>query len=517
MGVIMHKGVAYGGGSNVEANPAGSATDDLSKVGIDGTVYDVTDADAVHSTDIGVASGVASLDSNGKVPSAQLPTYPTVNNGALTIQKNGSTVATFTANQSGNSNANISVPIQPSDINAAAESEIQSTKSTSGNPVTLTDAAPINAESLVVELEPKQSGSGTPSPQNVRPITGYDSVSVESVGKNLLDNSTFEKGRVDNGVIGYASGTDSLTVENGGVTFTVNTAWRGVVSGLVKVDGNTKYCLSYTATNDYVAFVNCYDANGDWISPSLSNVSGVFTTNENTAFINVSFQKRTTGTVNVSNLQLEKGETATTFEPYATSSATITLGQTVYGGTVDFKTGVVTITDANIASYAGETLPSTWISDRDAYSSGGTPTTGAQVVYKLATPTTLQLTPAELKLLKNTNNISTNGTSISLGYQPDNVVGELKGDIETEHERFYTETAEYAVTFLNNARCVILATSSSDYIPIAAYTDYLFVAIGQLGDNYVGYIKFPDMSEPSESELPIGTEIEFTVVFMRKE
>lgn len=38
------------------------------------------------------------------------PTIPTVNNGTLTIQKNGTTVATFSANQSGNSTANITVP-----------------------------------------------------------------------------------------------------------------------------------------------------------------------------------------------------------------------------------------------------------------------------------------------------------------------------------------------------------------------------------------------------------------------
>lgn len=35
---------------------------------------------------------------------------PTVNNGTLTIQRNGSNVATFTANQAGNTTANISVP-----------------------------------------------------------------------------------------------------------------------------------------------------------------------------------------------------------------------------------------------------------------------------------------------------------------------------------------------------------------------------------------------------------------------
>lgn len=47
---------------------------------------------------------------------ANKPTIPTVNNGQLTIQKNGSTVATFTANQSGNATANISVPTKLSDL-----------------------------------------------------------------------------------------------------------------------------------------------------------------------------------------------------------------------------------------------------------------------------------------------------------------------------------------------------------------------------------------------------------------
>ena len=38
------------------------------------------------------------------------PTIPTVNNGTLTIQKNGENVQTFTANQSSNVTANITVP-----------------------------------------------------------------------------------------------------------------------------------------------------------------------------------------------------------------------------------------------------------------------------------------------------------------------------------------------------------------------------------------------------------------------
>ena len=43
---------------------------------------------------------------------------PTVNNGTLTIQKNGTNVATFTANQSWNSTANLVIPTTASDVDA---------------------------------------------------------------------------------------------------------------------------------------------------------------------------------------------------------------------------------------------------------------------------------------------------------------------------------------------------------------------------------------------------------------
>ena len=45
-----------------------------------------------------------------------VPAYPTVNNGTLTIQKNGTNVQTFTANQSGNATANITVPTKVSEL-----------------------------------------------------------------------------------------------------------------------------------------------------------------------------------------------------------------------------------------------------------------------------------------------------------------------------------------------------------------------------------------------------------------
>ena len=48
------------------------------------------------------------------------PTIPTVNNATLTIQKNGTTVNTFTANASSNVTANITVPTTAADVGAVA-------------------------------------------------------------------------------------------------------------------------------------------------------------------------------------------------------------------------------------------------------------------------------------------------------------------------------------------------------------------------------------------------------------
>ncbi len=49
-------------------------------------------------------------DAYGHITGTESFTLPTVNNGILTIQKNGTDIATFTANQSGNTTANIEVP-----------------------------------------------------------------------------------------------------------------------------------------------------------------------------------------------------------------------------------------------------------------------------------------------------------------------------------------------------------------------------------------------------------------------
>ena len=63
------------GSSDIVANPEGSATNNLNKIEIDGTKYNIKDDNAVHTSDVGEPHGVAELDENGKVLSSQMPSY----------------------------------------------------------------------------------------------------------------------------------------------------------------------------------------------------------------------------------------------------------------------------------------------------------------------------------------------------------------------------------------------------------------------------------------------------------
>lgn len=88
-------------------------------------------------------------------------------------------------------------------------------------------------------------------------------------------------------------------------------------------------------------------------------------------------------------------------------------GQTVYGGKINLATGTLIVEWANIDSYNGETITEPWLSSMDVYSAGATPTTGAQVVYKLATPIEYTLTPQQLTTLLGVNNVWSNDGDIS--------------------------------------------------------------------------------------------------------
>lgn len=258
-----------------------------------------------------------------------------------------------------------------------------------GNPIVLPEYKTL--EKLEIKFSPKQAGTGDPSPDNVRPISGYDEVSVNVRGKNLLDmplpysfspdTSTRFSWDLDlTGTFAFSTQIDYTEVG------TSSSALFGYV-----VDGSTKYLSTNNASN------------GKVISGHLSKLSLINWSNS-------------TGTI--SEIQLELGSIPTAYEPYQPgTTATLTLPETIYGGTVDAVTGVGSKTWGYIARYNGESLPGEWISDRDVYAPGTTPTTGAQVAYKLATPESFKVSQVTIPSLRGENTFFTNGENMDIIYK----------------------------------------------------------------------------------------------------
>jgi hypothetical protein len=112
--------------------------DTIKKIKVNNTNYDIDATYINGSTPATVATSGSYNDLSNK------PTIPTVNNGTLTIQKNGTNVTTFTANQSTNATANITVPTKTSELTNDSGFKTTDTNTTysidttTGNTITLT-------------------------------------------------------------------------------------------------------------------------------------------------------------------------------------------------------------------------------------------------------------------------------------------------------------------------------------------------------------------------------------------
>lgn len=111
---------AYVGVTNTNSNAATTNGNTYLKV------YDDT-AKRAEFRISGSGATMVSSDASGNITIHSTDTKPAaVNNGKLTIQKNGTTVATFAANQSGDATANISVPTKLTDLSERTFSNILS-------------------------------------------------------------------------------------------------------------------------------------------------------------------------------------------------------------------------------------------------------------------------------------------------------------------------------------------------------------------------------------------------------
>lgn len=198
----------------------------------------------------------------------------------------------------------------------------------SGENVSFTSNVEDKINNIVIDGKSTQATSTnpvSPSPDNPSEIECVkDTIQVKDVGKNLFDINRIVKGRLDNGVLGYANNTISLTLNENYFTFETNAIYRGVSSGFIPVVPNTTYVYSQKETigNDTYIGVACYDINKNWIK----NISIYeFVIPNNCYYIRMQWQLRESGSKTITNPQLEKSTQATTYEPYQESTLNINL------------------------------------------------------------------------------------------------------------------------------------------------------------------------------------------------
>lgn len=217
----------------------------------------------------------------------------------------------------------------------------------SGNPVV---CYPVAGYPLGVKAswEPVQEGSGNPSPENIRPIKGRDSVKVERCGKNLLPFGE----RIENIYRQQIMTSDDLLLLSKAyagqkVTLTFSVETQNIVFNDVVEDQLRKRigfeCNGTLADGTETYSLQCWLDNRDGeLSKNGRKTKTVTITMPELAAGDIKFyaQNIKSGSFVAYGFGIYAGTTdPTTYTPYIGQTNTLTLPETVYGGEVDAVTG----------------------------------------------------------------------------------------------------------------------------------------------------------------------------------
>lgn len=331
----------------------------------------------------------------------------------------------------------------------------------------------IPVKSLSVAITPIQSGTGDPAPDNIRPITGWSAANVTRTGENIFGGNLMRDGVLASMSSATDHPDDRYVSFAAGATAKQNLTAACGLTG--KFKENTRYTFIMTVKSSGVrANLRIYYTDGTYTS------IGGAVVDSKTMTLTVSAANKTVASLAKENYSgatslyydesgiFEGVLTAADFKPYLGNTYPISLGQTVYGGTLNVTTGVLTVDRAIVDlgtlewtkesptdptrmvyrapiegrayggstsgiygicdsySFAGNANLSTLTNNlgngefgfqgtanrvairNDSYTTKEAMTAalnGVYLVYPLATPTTVQLTPTEVTTLLGTNNI----------------------------------------------------------------------------------------------------------------
>jgi len=203
----------------------------------------------------------------------------------------------------------------------------------------------IPVKSLVTDIAATQEGSGTPAPDNIRAITGVDEVKDVVTGKDLMP-SLFGS-NTNNGITYTVNDDNTITVTGQVASGNSNRNYGHIIlpAGTYTLSGFPDTLVSTTVREAALVLCkNIYSGSQNIIVSLYSNIArtATFTLTEATDCYLRIYLYAQAGAMpanTVFKVQIEKGEEATEYEKYKGTTHTITLPETIYGGTADVVNG----------------------------------------------------------------------------------------------------------------------------------------------------------------------------------
>ena len=212
-----------------------------------------------------------------------------------------------------------------------------------GGMVTVTDAAERGALGVVSAIATVQSGTGDPSPDNVRPISGWDTVGLSRTRKNMLGFEDFSLTSTGVYTDTYTDGVFRREVSQYvTTTFAVSKTAMTYLKHNHIPAGTYTFTATYTGNTTYKGLYLEVTLSDGTIAQLPNGETTTITQGGTITGVRMTSQSLLSGTTIECTMQLEAG-TGTSYEPYSGATMTAALPETIYGGSLNWTTGELTV------------------------------------------------------------------------------------------------------------------------------------------------------------------------------